>query len=112
MYTGLGVVSKTLSRFATYIGAPLSIGYDYVAYMNDEISGARFGYRTGSLGASIGAGASIGGPWGAAIGGVIGGFSISTEYIYDNLLVPLGNDIRYQIFNFNNALRNGWHPNR
>jgi hypothetical protein len=111
-YRGLGFASKTLGRSATYIGAPLTIGFDYSAYRNGEISGARFGYRTVSLGVSIGTGAAIGGPWGAAAGAAVGGISIGAEYIYDNVLVPLGNEIQYQIWNFENAIRNGWYPGR
>jgi hypothetical protein len=111
-YRGLGVASKTLGRTATYIGAPLSIGLDYSAYRNGDISLGRFGYRTGSLGVSIGTGAAIGGPWGAAAGAAVGGISVGAEYIYDNFLVPLGNEIQYQIWNFENAIRNGWYPGR
>lgn len=111
-YRGLGVASKTLGRTATYIGAPLSIGLDYSAYRSGDISLGRFGYRTGSLGVSIGTGAAIGGPWGAAAGAAVGGISVGAEYIYDNFLVPLGNEIQYQIWNFENAIRNGWYPGR
>ena len=111
-YRGLGVASKTLGRTATYIGAPLSIGLDYSAYRSGDISLGRFGYRTGSLGLSIGTVAAIGGPWGAAAGATVGGISVGAEYIYDNFMVPLGNEIQYQIWNFENAIRNGWYPGR
>ena len=77
-----------------------------------EIGAGRFTYRLGSLGTSIGVGSAIGGPWGAVGGAAVGGISIGAEYIYDNYLVPLGNEIQYQIWNFENAIKGGWYPGR
>ncbi|EOZ96875.1 ATP binding protein [Indibacter alkaliphilus LW1] len=110
-YQGLGVASKTLGRVG-YAGAGVGVYLDYKSMQSGEISAGRFGYRTGSLGVSVGTGAAVGGPWGAAAGATVGGISIGAEYVYDNFLVPVGREIRYQIWNFENALKNGWYPGR
>jgi hypothetical protein len=107
-YSSLG---KFGGRLGT-AGALVGVGYNINALSTGEIGTGRFVYRTGSIGASIGAGAAIGGPWGAVGGAAVGGISTGFEYIYDNMLVPLGNEIQYQIWNFENAIKNGWYPGR
>lgn len=110
-YRGLGVASKTLGRVG-YAGGGIGVYLDYKSLQSGEIGLGRLGYRTGSLGASIYTGAAIGGPWGAAGGAAVGGISIGCEYIYDNMLQPLWREVNYQIWNFENALKNGWYPGR
>jgi len=106
---------SSLGRFGGRLGtagALVGVGYNINALSTGEIGTGRFVYRTGSIGASIGVGAAIGGPWGAVGGAAVGGILTGFEYIYDNMLVPLGNEIQYQIWNFENAIKNGWYPGR
>lgn len=109
IYRDLGVASKTLGGVG-YVGGGIGVYLDYKSLQSGEISLGRFGYRTGSLVASIYTGAAIGGPWGAVGGAAVGGISIGCEYIYDNMLQPLWREVNYQIWNFENALKNGWYP--
>lgn len=109
IYGGLGVVSKISGRVG-YVGGGLGTYLDYKSMQSGEIGIGRFGYRTGSFAAAIYAGAAIGGPWGVVGGAAVGGISIGSEYIYDNMLQPLWREVNYQIYNFENALKNGWYP--
>ncbi len=117
----IGTFSSFASRYGTlgkfggrlsYAGAGISLISNISKVRSGEIGLGRFSYRLGSLGASIVTGAAIGGPWGAVGGAAVGGISVGVEYIYDNMLVPLGNEIQYQIWNFENAIKNGWYPGR
>lgn len=45
-YKLLGTTGKVLGGASTYVGAPLSIGLDYCAMQNGQISGGLFAYRT------------------------------------------------------------------
>ena len=107
-YSGLGKFSGKLGT----AGALVSLGFN----INDLNAGktgiGRFSYRTGSIGASIATGTMIGGPWRSAGGAFVGGISIGFEYIYDNIVVPLWNETNRQIYNFENAIKNGWYPGR
>jgi hypothetical protein len=48
-----------------------------------------------------------------AVGGVVvGGIFVGMEDIYDNVLIPINREIQSQIYNFKNAIRNGWYPGR
>ncbi|WP_439481639.1 DUF6443 domain-containing protein [Cyclobacterium plantarum] len=111
IYMGLGIGSRILGRVG-YTGAGLGVYLDYKSMKRGEISKGRFSYRTGGLAVSIFTGASVGGPWGAAAGAAVGGVTIGAEYILDNMLVPLGEEINYQMWNFENAIKNGWYPGR
>lgn len=108
LYRGLGKFGGRMG----YAGAGISFISDISELRTGEIGLGRFFYRFGSIGAAAGTGAAIGGPWGAVGGAAVGGISTGCEYIYDNYLVPLGNEIQYQIWNFENALNNGWYPTR
>ncbi|MDD4972400.1 MAG: FG-GAP-like repeat-containing protein [Paludibacter sp.] len=110
-YRGLGYASRSLG-YVGYAGGLTGVYLDYKSLQSGEIGLGRFGYRTGSLGLSIYTGAAIGGPWGAVGGAAVGGFSIGAEYIYDSVLQPLWREVNYQIWNFENALKNGWYPGR
>ena len=107
-YSSLGKFSGRLGT----AGALVGVGFNINDLSTGEIGLGRFFYRLGSIGAAAGTGAAIGGPWGAVAGIVVGGISTGFEYIYDNYLVPLGNEIQYQIWNFENAIKNGWYPGR
>jgi hypothetical protein len=106
-----GTLGKIGGRLG-YAGAGISLISDIGELRSGEIGAGRFIYRLGSLSTSIGVGSAIGGPWGAVGGAAVGGISIGAEYIYDNYLVPLGNEIQYQIWNFENAIKGGWYPGR
>lgn len=106
-----GTLGKIGGRLG-YAGAGISLISDIGELRSGEIGAGRFTYRLGSLGTSIAVGSAIGGPWGAVGGAAVGGISVGAEYIYDNYLVPLGNEIQYQIWNFENAIKGGWYPGR
>jgi hypothetical protein len=110
-YRGLGVASKSLG-FVGYAGGLSVVYLDFISLQSGEIGLGRFGYRTGSFGLSIYTGAAIGGPWGAVGGAAVGGISVGCEYTYDNVLQPLWREVNYQIWNFENALENGWYAGR
>jgi RHS repeat-associated protein len=114
-YRLLGSTGKILGGASTYVGAPLSIGLDYSAMQNGQISGGRFAYRTTGTLSSIGGGALIGsaygGPWGAAGGALIGASFVAGEYIY-NGATYIWNETLWQISNFENAIKSGWYPGR
>jgi hypothetical protein len=107
-YSSLGKFSGRLGT----AGALVGVGFNINDLSTGEIGLGRFSYRLGSIGAAAGTGPAIGGPWGAVAGTAVGGISPGFEYIYDNYLVPLGNEIQYQIWNFENAIKNGWYPGR
>ncbi len=111
-YRTLGYGTKILGRGATYVGAPLSIGLDYV---NPEVSTARFAYRTtGTLSSVFGGmaiGAEFGGPYGALGGAGISLIFLGGEMAYDGASW-LWNETKLQIYNFENGIKNGWYPGR
>ncbi|MCF8301816.1 MAG: hypothetical protein K9I94_00970 [Bacteroidales bacterium] len=106
-----GTLGKIGGRLG-YAGAGISLISDIGELRSGKIGAGRFTYRLGSLGTSIGVVSAIGGPGGAVGGAAVGGISIEAEYIYDNYLVPFGNEIQYQIWNFENAIKGGWYPGR
>ena len=117
----VGTFSSFASKYGTfgkfggglgYAGAGISLISNISEVRSGEIGLGRFSYRLGSLGASIGVGAAIGGSWGAVGAAAVGGISTGFEYIYDNILVPLWNETNRQIYNFENAIKNGWYPGR
>ncbi|MCB0397484.1 MAG: hypothetical protein KDD36_12565 [Flavobacteriales bacterium] len=110
-YRGLGVASKALGR-AGNVGAGLGFYLDTRSFATGEIGLGRYAYRTTGLGVSIGVGVTVGGPPGAAAGAAVGGIFSASEYIYDNMLVPLYNEVQYQMWNFERAVKNGWYPGR
>ncbi|MGY6561400.1 MAG: hypothetical protein ACXITV_04785, partial [Luteibaculaceae bacterium] len=110
-YRGLGVASKILGR-AGNVGAGAGFYLDTRSFATGELGLGRYAYRTSGLGLSIGVGAAVGGPPGAAAGTAVGGIWSGAEYIYDNMLVPLYNEVKFQIWNFERAIRNGWYPGR
>jgi RHS repeat-associated protein len=121
IHSKVGTFSSFASKYGTlgkvggrlgYAGAGINLISNVGEVRSGEIGAGRFSYRLGSLGASICIGAAIGGPWAAVGGAAVGGISTGFEYIYDNMLVPLGNEIQYQIWNFENAIKNGWYPGR
>ncbi|MGC9343658.1 MAG: hypothetical protein ACP5E3_13220, partial [Bacteroidales bacterium] len=97
-----GTLGKIGGRLG-YAGAGISLISDINEFRSEEIGAGRFTYRLVSLGTSIAVGAAIGGPWGFVGGAAFGGISVGFEYIYDNIMVPLGNEIQYHIWNFENA---------
>lgn len=107
----LGYASQSLG-YVGYAGGAASVYLDYKLWQSEKIGLGRFGYRTGSLVLSIYTGAAIGGPLGAVGGAAVGGISVGCEYTYDNVLQPLWREVNYQIWNFENALKNGWYPGR
>ena len=111
-YRTLGYGTKILGSGATYVGAPLSIGLDYV---NPEVSTARFAYRTtGTLSSVFGGmaiGAEFGGPYGALGGAGISLIFFGGEMAYDGASW-LWNETKIQIYNFENGVKNGWYPGR
>ena len=114
-YRLLGTTEKILGGASTYVGAPLSIGLDYSAMQNGQISDGLFAYRTTGTLSSIGGGALIGstygGPWGAAGGALIGTGFVAGEYIYNGANY-IWNETLWQISNFENAIKSGWYPGR
>jgi hypothetical protein len=107
-YSGLSTFSGRLS----FAGALIGIGSNINELNSGKIGVGRFTYRNSSIITSMIVGAEIGGPWGAVTGATIGGMSYGFEYIYDNYLVPFGNEVKYQKKNFENAIKNGWYPGR
>ena len=67
---------------------------------------SRFLFRAGSFGSSIAAGASVGGPWGIVAGAAVGGISVGCEYIYDEALLPIWKETNFQIWQFENSMKN------
>jgi hypothetical protein len=104
-------LAKFSGRLGT-AGALVGVGFNINKVRDGKMGLGRFLYRSGSIGAATLTGAAIGGPWGAVAGTAVGGISTGIEYLYDNYMVPLGNEIQYQIWNFENAVKNGWYPGR
>ncbi len=79
IYNNLGIARKTFGRLGIAASA-ISIGFNYHAMQNWNLSPERFAYRTsGTLISILGAayiGGQVGGPWGA-----IGGAGISTMFL-------------------------------
>jgi RHS repeat-associated protein len=111
-YRIIGYPSKLLGPAATYVGAPLSIGLDY---LDPKVSTARFTYHSaGTLSSVFGGmaiGAEFGGPYGALGGFAIGLTFMGGEMAYDGA-IWLWNQTMTNIYNFENGIKNGWYPRR